>query len=278
MSALAATPRRIAAGIGRAQRSTGALGLGVAMLWLSAIVLVPLAAVVLRSLDGGLDAFWDAVSSRQAVVTLRFTVLVSLATAAINAVMGLLIAWVLVRDEFPGKRVLNALMDLPFALPTIVVSLVLLALYGPQSPFGITFAYTQFAVLVALLFVTLPFVIRSVQPVLIELDREMEEAALSLGASNRAIFFRIILPNLVPAILSGAALAFARAVGEYGSLVLISGNIPFKTQVTSVFIFKQIESDNPTGAAAVATVLLLVSLLVLMAIRGIGRWGARHDS
>lgn len=278
MSATAATPlRRVAAGIDRAQRSTGALGLGVALLWLSVIVLLPLAAVVTRAFDGGVETFWNAVTSRQALATLRFTVLVSLLTAAINATMGTLIAWVLVRDRFAGKRVLNSLMDLPFALPTIVVSLILLALYGPQSPFGIDIAYTQFAVLVALLFVTLPFVIRSVQPVLIELDREMEEAALSLGARNSSIFRRIVLPNLVPAILSGAALAFARAVGEFGSLVLISGNIPFDTQVTSVYIFKQIESDNPVGAAAVATVLLLVSVLVLMAIRAIGRWGARHD-
>jgi sulfate transport system permease protein len=258
-------------------RSSGALGLGVATLWLSVIVLLPLSAVVVRSLDGGLGAFWDAVSSRQAVAALRFTVLVSLATAAINVVGGTLIAWVLVRDHFPGKRFVNALIDLPFALPTIVAGLTLLTLYGPRSPFGLNLAYTQWAVLLALLFVTLPFVIRSVQPVLIELDTEMEEAALSLGARNATIFRRIVLPNLVPAILSGAALAFARAVGEFGSIVLISGNIPFRTQVSSVYVFKLIESDAPTSAAAVSTVLLLVSLAVLIGIRGFGRWGARHD-
>jgi sulfate/thiosulfate transport system permease protein len=255
----------------------GALALGVSTLWLSVIVLLPLAAVVVRSTDGGLDAFWSAVSSRQAVAALRFTIGVSLVATLVNAVTGTLIAWVLVRDQFRGKKIVNALIDLPFALPTIVAGLVLLALYGPTSPVGIDVAFTQFAVLLALLFVTLPFVIRSVQPVLIELDREMEEAALSLGASNLTVFTRVILPNLAPAILGGAALAFARAVGEFGSIVLISGNIPFDTQVASMFIFKQIESDNPIGAAAISVVLLLLSLVILFGIRALGRWGARHD-
>ncbi|HEY4276874.1 MAG TPA: sulfate ABC transporter permease subunit CysT [Conexibacter sp.] len=277
MSSTTITPDRVAARRRPAWRSSGALGLGVATLWLSIIVLIPLAAVVVRSTDGGLSTFWDAVSSRQAVSALRFTLLVSLLTAAVNAVFGTMIAWVLVRDRFPGKRLVNALIDLPFALPTIVAGLVLLTLYGPRSPFGINIAYTQWSVLLALLFVTLPFIIRSVQPVLIELDREMEEAALSLGARNFTVFRRIILPNLAPAILSGGALAFARAIGEFGSVVLISGNVPFHTQVSSVFIFKQIESDAPIEAAATATVLLLVSLLVLFAIRLVGQWGSRHD-
>jgi sulfate transport system permease protein len=212
------------------------------------------------------------------VSALRFTLLVSLVVAAINAAAGTLIAWVLVRDEFPGKRAVNAIIDLPFALPTIVAGLTLLALYGPTSPAGINVAYTQTAVALALLFVTLPFVVRSVQPVLIELDREMEEAATSLGASPATVFRRIILPNLVPAILSGSALAFARAVGEFGSLVLISGNIPFHTQVASVYVFKQLESDNPVGAAAVSVVLLVLSLIVLIGLRGLERWRSRHDS
>ena len=255
----------------------GALGLGISTLWLSLVVLLPLAAVVVRSTDGGFDAFWSAVSSRQAVAALRFTIGVSLVATLVNVVTGTLIAWVLVRDQFRGESVVNALIDLPFALPTIVAGLTLLALYGPTSPLGIDIAYTQFAVLLALLFVTLPFVIRSVQPVLIELDREMEEAALSLGASNLTVFRRVILPNLMPAMLGGAALAFARAVGEFGSIVLISGNIPFDTQVASMFIFKQIESDNPIGAAAISVVLLVLSLLVLFGIRALGRWGARHD-
>jgi sulfate transport system permease protein len=261
-----------------ARLPSGGLAMGTSMLWLSLIVLLPLAAVVARSLDGGVDAFWDAVTSRQAVGALRFTLLISLATAAINAVAGTLIAWVLVRDRFPGKAAVNALIDLPFALPTIVAGLTLLALYGPSSPIGVNVALTKLAVLLALLFVTLPFVIRSVQPVLLELDREMEEAAASLGARPAVIFTRVILPSLLPAILSGAALAFARAVGEFGSVVLISGNVPFDTQVASVFVYKQIESDNPGGAAAVSVVLLLLSLLVLVAIRGLGAWGERGRS
>jgi sulfate transport system permease protein len=239
----------------------GALGLGVATLWLSIIVLLPLAAVVDRSFQDGLDAFWASVSSRQAVAALRFTLLISLLVTAINVVMGTLIAWVLVRDDFRGKRAVNSLIDLPFALPTIVAGLTLLALYGDAI------AFKKEAVLLALLFVTLPFVVRAVQPVLIELDRDMEEAAYSLGASERTTFRRIVLPNLVPAVVSGAALAFARAVGEFGSVVLISGNKPFDTQVSSVYAYKQLESDNITGAAAVSVVLLGVSLLVLVGLR-----------
>ena len=258
-----------------AQASAGALSLGVTTLWLSLIVLIPLAAVVARSFESGPEAFWDAVTSRQAIAALRFTLIVSLIAAAVNAVMGTLIAWVLVRDSFPGRRVIDTLIDLPFALPTIVAGLILMALYGQQSPIGVNVAQTKLAVALALLFVTLPFVIRAVQPVLRELDREMEEAAASLGASPGVTFRRIILPNLMPAVLSGAALAFARAVGEFGSVVLISGNVPFDTQVASVFVFKQIESDNPGGAAAVSVVLLVLAVAVLMAIRALGGRRAR---
>jgi sulfate/thiosulfate transport system permease protein len=182
-----------------------------------------------------------------------------------------------VRDQFRGKKVVNALIDLPFALPTIVAGLTLLALYGPTSPLGIDVAFTQFAVLLALLFVTLPFVIRSVQPVLLELDAEMEEAAASLGARPLTIFRRIVLPNLAPAIIAGAALAFARSVGEFGSLVLISGNIPFETEVSSVYIFGQIESGNTESAAAVSVVLLAISVGMLFLINLLGRWTLRHD-
>jgi sulfate transport system permease protein len=264
-------------GRGLSSTSAGALGLGVATLWLSVIVLLPLAAVVAKSLDGGTGAFWDAISSRQAMSALRFTLGVSLVVAAINAVMGTLIAWVLVRDQFPGRRLVNALIDLPFALPTIVAGITLLALYGPTSPVGVNVAFSQTAVALALLFVTLPFGVRAVQPVLIELDREMEEAAASLGARPSTTFRRIILPNLFPAILSGAALSFARAVGEFGSVVLISGNKPFDTQVSSVFVFKQIESDNTGGAAAVSVVLLVVSLAVLFGLRVVEGWGSRHE-
>ena len=255
---------------------TGPLTLGVVTLWLSVIVLLPLAAVVAKSFQGGLGTFWDAVSARQAVSALTFTIGAALVVTVINAVFGTLIAWVLVRDAFPGKRVVNALIDLPFALPTIVASITLLALYGSKSPVGIDIAFTRAAVIMALLFVTLPFVIRAVQPVLLELDRDMEEAAASLGATPITTFRRIVLPNLIPAILSGCALAFARAVGEFGSVVLISGNIPFHTQVASVFVFKQIESDAPVSAAAVSVVLLALSLVVLVGIRALGRWGIQH--
>jgi sulfate transport system permease protein len=274
----ARTPRRPATTRARGRgRGLGALGLGVVTLWLSVIVLLPLAALTAKSLDGGLSAFWDSVSSRQAVAALRFTIVVSVIVAAINAVAGVAIAWTLVRDEFPGRRVVNAVIDLPFAMPTIVAGITLLALWGPTSPVGINLAFTQVAVGLALLFVTLPFGVRAVQPVLIELDQEMEQAAASLGAGPWTTFRRIILPNLAPAILSGAALSFARAVGEFGSIVLISGNKPFDTQVSSVFIFKQIESDNASGAAAVAVVLLGVSLLMLVALRFIEYWGNRHE-
>jgi len=245
--------------------------------WLSVIVLIPLAAVVARSTEGGLDAFWAAVSNRQAVAALRLTLILSVAVAAINAVAGTLIAWVLVRDRFPGRGAVDALIDLPFALPTIVAGITLLALYGPGGPAGIDVVGTRWAIALALLFVTLPFVVRSVQPVLMELDREMEEAAASLGAGAATTFRRIVLPNLVPAILSGAALAFARAVGEFGSVVLIAGNLPFKTEVASVLIFGRIESDAVTSAAAVSVVLLGLSLVVLIAIRALGHLGRAKE-
>jgi sulfate/thiosulfate transport system permease protein len=235
--------------------------------WLSVIVLMPLATVALKATQA---SFWSVITAPRTLSALVLSVVISLLVAAINAAAGTLIAWVLVRDHFPGKTVLNALVDLPFALPTIVAGLTLLALYGNNSPVGIDVAYTRWAILLALLFVTLPFVVRSVQPVLLEVDKEMEEAALSLGASARQTFARVILPNLVPAIVSGAALAFARAVGEFGSVVLISGNIPRHTEVASVLVFGQIESDAPASAAAVSVVLLGISLVVLLAIRRLG--------
>jgi len=226
----------------------------------------------------GPESFIDAVTSPQAVAALRLTFLLSFAVVAINAVMGTLIAWVLVRDEFIGKRYVNALIDLPFALPTIVAGLTLLALYGPRSPLGINLAYSQAGILIALLFVTLPFVVRSVQPVLLELDRDMEEAAASLGAGSFSITRRIILPNLLPAILTGSALAFARSIGEFGSVVLISGNIPFKTEVASVNIYGQLENDDPVGAAAVSVVLMVASLLMLSALDWVRRRQSRYEA
>jgi sulfate/thiosulfate transport system permease protein len=262
------------AGIKRTGTSVG-LGRGLAVLYLSLMVLLPLAAVVAESTTGGLGAFWDSVTGSQSMAALKLTVICSLIVVAINAVFGTIIAWVLVRDEFPGKGAVNALIDLPFALPTIVAGLTLLTLYGSESPIGVDVAFTRVAVVVALCFVTLPFVVRAVQPLLMEIDREMEEAATSLGAGGTTVFRRIIFPNLLPGMLAGVMLAFARALGEFGSLVLISGNIPFKTEVSSVFIRSQIESGNVSGAAAVSVVLLAISLLLLVAVSLFARWGVR---
>ncbi len=245
---------------------SGGLGLGLAMLYMSVVVLIPLAAVAAKALSAGAGTFWASIDNSLAVRALLVTLTASLIVAAMGAVMGTLVAWVLVRDTFPGKRVVNALIDLPFALPTIVAGLTLIALYGPGSPVGIELAYTRGAVIVALLFVTLPFVVRSVQPVLIEIDREVEEAAASLGASNTTTFRRIILPALIPAIISGAALAFARSIGEFGSLALIAG----KVQIASIVIYADIESGSEQAAAGLSLVLMLLALAVLFVLRRVG--------
>ena len=213
---------------------------------------------------------WHAITSAQAVAALKLTLAVSLVVAVINAFAGTAIAWTLVRDRFPGQNFINALVDLPFALPTIVAGLVLLTLYRD-------IAFTRWAILAALLFVTLPFVVRTVQPVLLELDTEMEDAAASLGASSFATFRRVILPNILPAILSGVALAFARAIGEFGAVVLISGNLPFKTEVLSVYIFGRIESGDQGGAAAASVAILGITFVILLAIGGLRRLATRHD-
>ncbi len=254
---------RRAARSGRLGAASG-LGLGVGVLWFSLLVLIPLAAVVVTASEGGWSAFAHALTAEQTASAIRLTVGTAALVTAVNVVMGTLIAWVLVRDDFVGKRLLEVVIDIPFALPTIVAGLVLLSLYGPKSPLGIDVANTRAAVFLAFLFVTLPFVVRTVQPVLEELDRDVEQAAASLGASPFTIFRRIVLPSLAPAIASGAALSFARGVSEYGSLVLLSGNLPFKTEVTSVRILSSIENDNLTGAAAVATILLVISLVVIV--------------
>ena len=260
------------------RRRGGGLALGISTVYLSVIVLLPIAAVVAASLEGGLAAFWEEITSPPAVAALKLTFAVSLFVVAVNAVAGTLIAWVLIRDDFPGKSAVNALIDLPFALPTIVAGLTLLAIYGPKSPIDVNVAYTRVAIALALLFVTLPFVVRAVQPVLMELDREMEQAAASLGAGPGTTFRRIVLPNLMPAILSGAALSFGKAVGEFGSVVLISGNIPFDTEVASVHIFKAIESDDRAAAAAVSVVLLVLSFVILVAADILERRSRKHDA
>jgi len=248
----------------------------VTTLWLSLLVLLPLGAVIWRANEKGFGSFWDAVTAPEAASAIRLTVGAAVIVSLINVVFGTLIAWVLVRDQFVGKRFIDALIDLPFALPTIVAGLVLLALYGPKSPVGVALAYTRAGVVMALLFVTLPFVVRTVQPVLLELDRDAEEAAASLGAGKLTTFRRIVAPNLIPAIAAGTALSFARAMSEFGATVLISGNLPFKTQVASVYIFNQVQSDNTPGAAAVATVLIVISLAVLLGLDLLQRLVARR--
>nr|WP_281179763.1 sulfate ABC transporter permease subunit CysT [Nocardia grenadensis] len=257
--------------------SVGPLGIATAMLWLSVIVLLPLAALTFSAFDDGWSGFWGAVADPTALASLRVTVLVSLAVALLNVVMGTVIAWVLVRDDFPGKGLVNALIDLPFALPTIVASIVLLALYGPRSPVDIHLNATRPGLVVALAFVTLPFVVRSVQPVLIEADREVEQAALSLGADNWTTFRRVVLPTLAPAIISGGGLAFARAIGEFGSVVLIGGNIPRETQVASQYIQQQIEIDRPVNAAAVSVALLVIAFVALLVLRVFAERTARKE-
>jgi sulfate transport system permease protein len=251
------------------------LVLGVGVIWLSLLVLIPLSAVVWNAGGDGWSGFWSAVTQREALDALRLTVLSSLAVSAINAVMGTLLAWVLVRDPFPGRRLVEIVIDIPFALPTIVAGLVLLALYGPTSPLGIDLLGSQRAIAFALLFVTVPFVVRTVQPVLMSLDTEAEQAAKSLGASGFTTFRRIVLPAILPAIASGTALAFARAMGEYGSVLLISGGV-LHAEVSSMYAFKQIQNFDYTGAAATATVLLVVSLVVIVSLDVLQRRVARR--
>ena len=240
--------------------------------YLSLLVVLPLAALLTNAFSGGWSAFWAAITQPEAVAALELTLASSAIVAVINSVAGLAIAFVLVRDDFRGKALLSAVIDLPFALPTVVAGLTLLALYGPHSPFHVDLAGTRLGIGAALLFVTLPFCVRSVQPVLAELDVETEEAAASLGATQRQVFRRVVLPSIVPAVLAGAGLAFARAVGEYGSVVLISSNLPFKTEVASSYIFNMYQSDFYSVASAVSVLLITISLLVLL---GIG-WARRR--
>ena len=232
---------------GRAGTLTGpsAIGLGIAVLWFSLLVLIPLALVVTTALSGGIRGFIDTISSPQTLAAVELTVVSAFLVTLLNIVMGTVIAWVLVRDQFWGKRVLDVVIDIPFALPTIVAGLVLLALYGPQSPLGVNVANTRASVALALAFVTLPFVVRTVQPVLEELEAEVEEASASLGAGRLTTFRRIVLPSLVPSIAAGAALSFARGISEYGALVLLSGNLPNRTEVVSVRVLTYIENGNP---------------------------------
>jgi sulfate transport system permease protein len=244
------------------------------------VVLLPIAALVWEShkpstIDG--TGFWQTISNPEAVSALETTFIATLIVVAINAVIGTVIAWVLVRDDFPGKSIVNAIIDLPFALPTIVAGVTLLALYGDNSPVGIHFATTRVSVVVALLFVTLPFVVRTVQPVLIELDPEMEQAARSLGASDFTVFRTIVLPNLVPGILSGCVLAFSRAFGEIGVVLVFTGGLAYRTEVMSVYIFKQVQQFNTATSAALAVVMLVAAFAMILLFGAIRFFLTRHE-
>src|SRR4051812_43334658 len=268
------------------ERAGTALSLGFVMTFLGVIVALPIAALVWSSTKLGSEGFWDVVTSDQAMAALKLSLAMAALAAITNGVLGTVTAWMLVRDDFPGKNFVNSVIDLPFALPTIVVGLLIISLYGLQTPIDFTLAswhfeanvtFSRWAIYLALLFVTLPFVVRTVQPVLIELDTDMEEAARSLGASEFAVFRRIVLPNILPGILSGVTMAFARAVGEIGAIVIISGNLPYRTEVASVFILNQTQSGNASGAAAVAVVLLAISFALLLAVGGLRRYATRHE-
>ncbi len=267
---------RLPARVGGQLTATSGLGLGVSLLWFSLLVLIPVAAVLAKTSTGGWGGFWDTITESQTRSALRLTITQAFLVTLLNVFMGTLIAWVLVRDQFFGKRALEVVIDIPFAMPTIVAGLVLLSLYGPRSPIDLNVANTQRAVFLALAFVSLPFVVRTVQPVLEQLDLDVEEAAASLGASRFTIFRRIVLPSLLPAITAGAALSFARGISEYGSLVLLSGNLANRTEVASVRILAFIEGDNLAKASSVATVLLVVSLAVIVLLDVLQRLAVRR--
>jgi sulfate transport system permease protein len=262
-------------------RGASGTSLGIIVIWMSLLVLLPLAAVVGKAFGAGWSGFADAVSQPSTAAALRLTLSLSAGVAIVNAIMGTLVAWVLVRDRFRGSAVFEMVIDIPFALPTIVAGLVMLALYGGPDPLGPNLVGTRVGLFVTLLFVTLPFTVRTVQPVLLDLDVDAEQAASSLGASSPVVFRRIVLPQILPAVASGAVLSFARALGEYGSVVLISSNLPFKTEIASSVIYGKLQdADHPVRstqqAAAIATLLLIASAVVLIVLDLLQRRVARR--
>jgi sulfate/thiosulfate transport system permease protein len=259
------------------------LTLGYTVSYLSLIVLIPLAGLFVQSSTTTLQQFWQSVSEPRVVASYRLTILCALAAAGVNAVFGLLVAWCLVRYRFPGRRFVDAFIDLPFALPTAVSGIVLTTVYSPQgwigsllTPFGIKVAYTPLGIIVALVFIGLPFVVRVVEPAIQDIDPEIEEAASSLGANRLQTVLRVIFPTLVPAISSGAALAFARALGEYGSVIFIAGNMPMRTEITSLLIVTRLEQYDYAGATAIAVVMLTASFLMLLTINVLQWWNSRR--
>ena len=267
-------PRRVLPGFG--------LSLGYTVTWLSLIVLIPLAAVFLKTGTMGWDAFWHAVTAPRVLASYRLSFGMAIVAAALNSVFGLMLAWSLVRYSFPGKKLVDALIDLPFALPTAVAGIALTALYSKNGwlgsvlePLGIKVAFTPLGVLVALTFIGLPFVVRTVQPVLEDIDTELEEAAASLGARRWQAVRHVVLPILTPALLTGFALAFARAVGEYGSVIFIAGNLPMVSEITPLMIITKLEQYDYAGATAIATVMLVISFVLLLGINALQAWSAR---
>ena len=266
-----AAPFRVMPGFG--------LSLGFTVFYLCLIVLIPLSAVFVKTFTMTWEAFWHAVTSERVVASYKLSFGASLIAASINVVFGGVVAWVLVRYKFPGKRFVDALVDLPFALPTAVAGITLTALYSQNGwigrylePLGLKIAFTPLGVVVALTFIGLPFVVRTVQPVLEEAERELEEAAASLGASSLQIFLRVVFPTIMPALLTGFALAFARATGEYGSVIFIAGNMPMVSEITPLFIITKLEQYDYAGATAIAVVMLLASFLMLLAINLLQAW------
>ena len=260
------------------------LTLGYTLLYLSLIVLIPLSAAFIKTTELSFNEFWSIVTAPRVLASYRLTFGASLLGALINAVFGLLTAWVLVRYTFPGKKIIDALVDLPFALPTAVAGIALTAVYAGNGwigsllePHGIKVAFTPVGVVIALTFIVLPFVVRTVQPVLEDLEAETEEAAASLGANRLQTFTKVILPTLWPALLTGFALAFARAIGEYGSVIFIAGNVPFVSEITPLIIITKLEQYEYSSATAIAVVMLIISFLLLFAINGLQWWSTRRN-
>jgi sulfate/thiosulfate transport system permease protein len=254
-------------------------------LYLTVMLFLPLAGMILKASSLSPSKIWEIATSPVALSSYDVTFVTALFAALINAVAGLVIAWVLVRYNFPGKRLLDAAIDLPFALPTAVAGITLATIYGDQgwigsllAPFGIKIAFTRLGVAVAMLYISLPFAVRTVEPVLQQMEKELEEAAWSLGASPATTFWRVTLPPLMPAVLTGLALGFSRAVGEFGSIVIIAGNVPFQDMVSAVLIFQRLEEYDVAGATVIGAVLLLISLLVLVLLNALQAWGRRYDA
>ncbi|RQO55538.1 sulfate ABC transporter permease subunit CysT [Paucibacter sp. KBW04] len=258
--------------------------MGFTLFYLSLIILIPLSAVFIKSAGHGFEAFWAAATAPRVLASYKLSFGASLLAASINLVFGLILAWSLVRYEFPGKKIVDALIDLPFALPTAVAGIALTALYAPNgwlgqllAPWGIQVAFKPLGVLVALIFIGLPFIVRTVQPVLEDMETELEEAAASLGAHRWQTFRLVVLPTLTPALLTGFALAFARAVGEYGSVIFIAGNLPMVSEITPLMIISKLEQYDYVGATAIATVMLIFSFVLLLAINGLQAWSSKRN-